>query len=247
MPPGEAQTTQTTVLPAGTKVLLALRSGVNTKTARVGDGVYLVSTFPVTDGTRVVIPAGIYVQGTIDRVVRPGRVKGRAEVAMHFTDMIFQNGAVVTIPGTVDGLPGSGGPKIKDAEGTIQQAGSKGRDAGQIAQTAATGAAIGTIAGAASGHVGEGLGIGSGVGAAAGLLTTLFTRGDDVVIEPGTSIEMVLQRPLELQQSQLAGLNTVHTDQAWAPVPQPQNQLQKPKRARPLFCPDGLGCAPMTP
>lgn len=237
----------TTTLSAGTKVLLALRSGVNTKTARVGDGVYLVSTFPITDGTRVVVPAGIYVQGTIDRVVRPGRIKGRAEVGMHFTSMIFPNGAVVTVPGTVDALPGSGGPKVKDGEGTIQQAGSKGRDIGQIAQTAGTGAAIGTIAGAATGHLGQGLGIGSGAGLVAGVLTTLFTRGDDVVIEPGTSIEMVLQRPLELQQSQLAGLDTIHTEQAWLPVPQSQSQLQKPKRGRPLFCPDGLGCAPGTP
>ncbi len=237
-----------TMLPAGTKVLLALRSGVNTKTARVGDGVYLVSTFPITDGTRVVVPAGIYVQGTIDHVVRPGRVKGRAEVAMHFTSMIFPNGAVVTVPGTVDGLPGSDGPKIKDGEGTIQQAGSKGSDLGQIARTAATGAGIGTIAGAATGHVGEGLGVGSGAGLVVGVLTTLLTRGNDIVIEPGTSIEMVLQRPLELQQSQLAGLDAVHnTEQAWLPVPQSQNQLQKPKRGRPLFCPDGLGCAPGTP
>lgn len=68
------------MLPAGTKVLLALRSGVNTKTARVGDGVYLVSMLPITDGTRVIAPAGIYVQGAIDHVVRPGRMKGRAEV-----------------------------------------------------------------------------------------------------------------------------------------------------------------------
>jgi len=228
-------------------VLLALRSGVNTKTARVGDGVYLVSTFPVTDGTRVVIPAGIYVQGTIDRVVRPGRIKGRAEVGMHFTSMIFPNGAVISVPGAVDGLPGSGGPKIKDAEGTIQQAGNKGRDIGTIAQTAATGAEIGTIAGAATGHVGEGLGIGSGAGAVAGILTTLFTRGDDVIIETGTSIEMVLQRPLELQQSQLAGLDTTYNNSPWIPVIEVKGELQKPKRARPLFCPDGLGCAPGTP
>jgi type IV secretion system protein VirB10 len=247
MPPGEASVLTTTVLPAGTKVLLALRSGVNTKTARVGDGVYLVSTFPVTDGTRVVIPAGIYVQGTIDHVVRPGRVKGRAEVGMHFTSMIFPNGSVVTVPGAVDGLPGSGGPRIKDAEGTIQQAGTKGRDAGRIAQTAATGAEVGTIAGAASGNIGSGLGIGTGAGLVGGLLTTLFTRGDDVVIESGTTIEMVLQRPLELQQSQLAGLDTVHNDQQWMPVPQTASQLPKPKRARPQFCPGGIGCFPETP
>lgn len=42
-----AFTGKTYTVPAGTKVLLSLKSGVNTKTARPGDGVYLVSTFPV--------------------------------------------------------------------------------------------------------------------------------------------------------------------------------------------------------
>jgi len=38
---------KTFVVPAGTKVLLQLRSSVNTKSAKAGDGVYLASTFPV--------------------------------------------------------------------------------------------------------------------------------------------------------------------------------------------------------
>src|SRR6202000_2751978 len=53
---------QTYTVPAGTKVLLSLKSGVNTKTARVGDGVYLVSTFPVIVGSHVLIPSGVYLQ-----------------------------------------------------------------------------------------------------------------------------------------------------------------------------------------
>ena len=39
-------------VPAGTKVLLQLRSAVNTKSAKAGDGVYLASTFPVVVGNR---------------------------------------------------------------------------------------------------------------------------------------------------------------------------------------------------
>lgn len=192
----------------------------------------------------MVIPAGIYVQGTIDRVVRPGRVKGRAEVGMHFTSMIFPNGAVITVPGTVDSLPGSNGARIKDAEGTIQQEGTKGHDLGTIAQTAATGAEVGTIAGAASGHLGAGLGMGSAAGALIGTAITLFTRGSDVMIESGSSIEMVLQRPLELQQSQLAGMDTARNE-LWIPVQSQQTQLPKPKRTHPQICPIGIGCGPM--
>src|SRR5690242_10245300 len=49
---------KTYTVPAGTKVLLSLKSGVNTKTAQPGDGVYLVSTFPVIVGSHVLIPTG---------------------------------------------------------------------------------------------------------------------------------------------------------------------------------------------
>ena len=97
----------TYIVPAGTKVLLQLRSSVNTKSAKAGDGIYLASTFPVVVGNRVMIPAGVYVQGVVDRVVRAGRVKGKAQLDMHFTSIIFPNGTVVEIPGLVNSLPGA--------------------------------------------------------------------------------------------------------------------------------------------
>src|ERR1700747_1843590 len=61
---------KTYTVPSGTKVLLQLRSSLNTKSAKAGDGVYLTSSFPVVVGNRVMIPAGVFVQGTVDRVVR---------------------------------------------------------------------------------------------------------------------------------------------------------------------------------
>jgi len=51
------------------------------------------------------IPSGVYVQGVVDRVVRAGRVKGKSQLDMHFTSMIFPNGTVVEIPGLVNSLP----------------------------------------------------------------------------------------------------------------------------------------------
>ena len=41
---------QTVTVPAGTKVLLSLKSAINTKTAQQGDGIYLISSFPVIGG-----------------------------------------------------------------------------------------------------------------------------------------------------------------------------------------------------
>src|SRR5271155_5914428 len=229
---------QTFTVPAGTKVLLSLKSGINTKTAQQGDGVYLVSSFPVVGGSRIMIPVGVYVQGIVDHVVRPGRVKGRAQIDLHFTPMIFPNGAVVEVPGVLNSLPGSDGPKVKDSEGTVEQAGNKGRDLGNIAKGAAIGAEGGVIGGAAAGDVAKGVGYGSLAGAAAGTIYTLFTRGNDIVIPSGTSVEMVLQRPLVLQQSQLAANDA--TPSQFVPVAQ---QQPMPKHTQRVLCPYGsLGC-----
>src|ERR1017187_3739243 len=145
---------KTYTVPAGTKVLLQLRSGINTRSARPGDGVYLASTFPVVVGNRVMIPSGVYVQGVVDRVARAGRVKGRAQLDMHFTAIIFPNGTVVEIPGIVNSLPGAKKQSVKDdGEGTIEQSGDKGRKAGDTAKIAIpAGGSIGSIAGISSGH-----------------------------------------------------------------------------------------------
>ncbi len=127
----------TYTVPAGTRVLLQLRSALNTKSARPGDGVYLASIFPVVVGDRVMIPAGVYVQGVVDRVQRAGHVKGRSQLDLHFTSMIFPNGSVVDIPGLVNNLPGASKQKVKDnGEGTIEQDGDKTRNLGKVAESA---------------------------------------------------------------------------------------------------------------
>jgi hypothetical protein len=238
--PTAATTPQTFTVPAGTKVLLSLKSAINTKTAQQGDGVYLVSSFPVVGNARIMIPVGVYVQGVVDRVVRPGRVKGRAQLDLHFTTLIFPNGQVVDVPGVLNSLPGSDGPKVKGNEGTVEQAGNKGRDVGNVLKGAAIGAEGGVFGGAATGDVVKGVGYGSLAGAAAGTIYTLFTRGNDIVIPTGTSVEMVLQRPLVLQESQLAGMDESHGQAQMTPANQ---QHPLPKRKQRILCPFGSpGC-----
>ena len=225
-------------VPAGTRVLLALRSGVNTKSAQPGDGVYLSSTFPVIVGNRVVIPPGVYVQGIIDRVQRAGRIKGRAEVGLHFTTMIFPNGSVVSIPGVLNSVPGATDAKVKNNEGDVQQAGSKGKDAATIARGAEAGAGVGAIGGAIGGSPLAGAGYGAVAGGAVGLIYTLLTRGNDVNLEQGQTVEMVLQRPLTLEPANLAP----DAGAGSALVPVAQSPMKKPGRER-MLCPvGGLGC-----
>jgi len=239
-------------VPAGTKVLLQLKSAVNTASAKPGDGVYLLSTFPVTNGSRVLIPAGVYVQGVVDSVVRPGRIRGRAQLNMHFTSIIFPNGTVVEIPGLVNSLPGAKQQDVKgNGEGTIEQAGNKGRNAGKVAEIGVpTGATIGSIGGLESGHPIAGGVIGAAGGLAAGGVVALLTRGQDVNIEAGTQVEMVLQRPLLLEEANLSAGVAGVADGAVAPGPglvpaanQPK-PMEKPAGGRPrILCPaGGLGC-----
>jgi type IV secretion system protein VirB10 len=204
--PAEGSGLRTYTVPAGTRILLSLKHEISTRVAKPGDVVYLVSDFPIVEAGVVVIPAGMYVKGTIDRVQRPGKVKGRAQLQMHLTSMIFPNGVEIAIPGPLDNVPGSTGAKVKNAEGTVEQAGTVGHDARTITATTAEGAGVGGLVGLGTGSVGMAAGIGAGAGAAAGVLTTLFTRGNDIVFPQGTTLEMVLARPVVVRQEQLAGM-----------------------------------------
>jgi hypothetical protein len=240
----QAPQKKTYIVPAGTKVLLQLRSAINTKSAQAGDGVYLASTFPVVVGNRVMIPAGVYVQGVVDRVQRAGRVSGKAQLDMHFTSIIFPNGSVVEIPGIVNSVPGAKKQSVKkDGEGTVEQDSDKTRNMGKVAEVSIpTGATVGSIGGLESGHPLAGGVAGIGAGLATAGLVSLFTRGADVNIESGTQVEMVLQRPLILEEENLAGVGAPGSATALVPSPDQPKPIDKPNRTRVLCPPEGLGC-----
>src|SRR6266478_4097894 len=104
---------KTFTVPAGTKIPLVLKQGISTRNAKVGDHVYLQTNFPLVMEGRMVIPEGTYVQGEITNVQRAGRVKGRAEVMMHFSTLIFPNRYPVSMQGAVDAVPGARSDDLK--------------------------------------------------------------------------------------------------------------------------------------
>jgi type IV secretion system protein VirB10 len=191
-------------IPAGTRVPLALKQAISTKTAKEGDPVYCETTFPFVVDDRIVIPAGTYIQGKISRIQRAGRVKGRAELLMHFTSMIYPSGYTVMLPGSVDNMPGAEKTTVKDSEGTVRQDSDKGKDIGTVASTASTGAVIGGLSAGA-----KGLGIGAAAGGLTGLAIAMLTRGNDVRLPPGTSVEMVIQREVTLDASRITSRREV--------------------------------------
>jgi len=161
--------------------------------------VYAESTFPFVVNDRIIIPPGTYVQGKIMHVKRGGHVKGRAEIMIHFTSMIYPSGYTVLLPGSLENVPGAERATVKGSEGTIQQDSDTKRKVGTTASTAGTGAAIGGIT---SGL--KGAGIGAGIGGAAGLAVAMLTRGGDVRLEPGTSVEMEIQREVLVDANRIS-------------------------------------------
>lgn len=189
---------QELIIPAGTKVPVALKHAISTKGTRTGDAVYAETTFPVVYNNRVLIPAGTYVQGRISQIQRGGRIKGRAQVQMHFTSLIYPSGYTVILPGAVENVPGVEKTGVADQEGTLRKDSQTGSKVGTVATTAGTGAVIGGLS-----QGGKGALIGGGVGGAVGTAIALLTRGDDVRMDAGTTLELVVQRDITLDASRV--------------------------------------------
>ena len=188
---------------SGTKVPLALINSVSTRHSAEGDRVYLETVFPIMVNGRIVIPPGSYVAGTVTLVKRPGRVKGRGELFLRFDSLTLPNGVTRDFRARISTMDGRASEEFDRAEGKIKSEGNKGGDARNVAEATAAGASIGVIAGGATGHYGMGSGIGAAAGAAAGLMGVLLTRGPDAVLAKGSTIEMILDRPLHFQDTEL--------------------------------------------
>jgi type IV secretion system protein VirB10 len=177
------------VVPAGTVIPIKLTNRITTKNAKDGDGIYGKTAFPVTVNNQIVIPEGSNVRGKITEIRRPGRVKGKAALALNFQTLILPSG--ITLP-IYTSLGGAGGAGERKGEATIQGDSSKTDDAKTIGTGTVEGGLIGVIA-----NKGKGAAVGGAGGAAVGTAAVLLTRGKDLVLEPGTTIEIVLDRPVE--------------------------------------------------
>ena len=218
MPPAQQPLPEKYVVPSRTRVPLVLVNSVSTKTSEVGDQVYLQTAFPISAGGRFVIPEGSYVTGTITQVKRPGKLKGRGELYLRFDTLMLPNGVRRDFRGTVSATDGSQ-DNMSEKEGKIIGDSSKGQDATTIASPASTGAIVGAGVGG-----GMGAGIGAGAGAAAGMIGVLLTRGSEVRLMRGTSLEMELDRDLTFYPDEINFATTrqaVPLPTAPAPAPAP--------------------------
>jgi hypothetical protein len=185
-----------TEIAPGTHVLLRMVNSINTRTAREGDYVYLRTAIPIRADGRIVAPAESYVQGVVSHTKRSGRVSGRAELGIRLDNITLPDGRSFRFAPRLAAVDaGEGGQQVDAHESTIQQGGSKGQDAQRIAITAGSGAAIGGLADRSW----KGAGIGAGAGAAVGLATVLLTRGREVELQQGMTLDVVFDRAVPLE------------------------------------------------
>jgi hypothetical protein len=103
----------------------------------------------------------------------------------------------MTLPGGIK-LPiyaslGGSDSGNREGEATIQGDSTKGKDAGSIAKAGAAGGVLGGVFGGKKGAA-----VGGAASATVALAGVLLSRGEDLVLEKGTEIEVVLDDKLEI-------------------------------------------------
>jgi hypothetical protein len=167
------------VIPAGTVLRLRVDRSFGSDISRVEDPVPATLTRPVVLDGRTVLREGSLASGYVSQAVRPGKVKGRARVAVRFTR--------ITPAGHEGHYSMQTRPWVGIAPAT------KKKDALTIGLPAAGGAIVG---GAVAGK--KGAGIGALAGGGAGTAAVLTTRGKDVRVGRGAVLAIRLTAPLTI-------------------------------------------------
>jgi hypothetical protein len=164
-------------VPAGTPLTVVMSTPVSTETSKEGDTFEAALAEPWTAGGKVVANRGDTVIGRVEEVVKPGRVKGRAQLKLVLTQI----------------FAGNRGYKIDTEPFVAIAIDNKERDAAIIAGGTGVGAAIGAITGGKRGAA-----IGAIIGGGGGTATVLATPGQDMNIEPETKVNFVLDDDVRL-------------------------------------------------
>lgn len=188
----------TVTVPAGAHIFTQLQRPLDTRTAKVGDSVYMQVTFPLTVDDRVVIPAGTYALATLDSVARRGWIHHTIAFQLRLTSLLFANGYVASVR-----QPAHAQPRDPDALGPAEQS---------KTMLAVSGAAplVGLAVGAAAGGQRNTF-VGGAIGGAVGLATAIvaFSRASDYALAPGFPLELQSQGPMELDATRAADASKI--------------------------------------
>lgn len=165
---------------SASRVELRLETTLSTRTARVGDSVPLrTNSDVVVDG--VLIPAGSPARGVVSRAVRPGRVRGQAELEVRVESIIGPGGRSFPVNAGFIALPPLPRPWRPPPRPHPQIL------AGMAAGYAAAGL-VSRVSNSAETIAGSGV----AAGLATGILMGVLQRGPDIVLYRGDTAEAVV-------------------------------------------------------
>jgi hypothetical protein len=219
-----AQTDQPPItVPAGTRLTLVLAHPVDSKTTPTGDNISAQITAPVILHDQVVIPAGTFVQGKVEKLTRRGT---QAEMLMQSISLVFPDGYVAN----------AGGPVNIESDQWTAWNNPSGKSKAAIILVPMISLPLGALIGhAADGKQTTNLGgmpitttshtglvVGTTVGFAGGLATSfaLMARSHGFYIQEGSPLTMTLPHPVTLAQAQI-------DDAVQKAATQPTSVLQK--------------------
>ena len=168
------------LIPKDTEIIVEIQSNISTQDSERGDKFM----------AKVVAPEEIkntIIEGRVEQVRRPGRVKGNGELGLSFDRIVINEKRWSNFNATViEALPMRGN-NIKgiDQEGTVQVQGSIKSDTVKVSAATGTGAVVGAIAG---GPVGAA--VGAAVGGAIGIGGVLIMRGKHINLEQGQQLRL---------------------------------------------------------
>lgn len=168
------------MIPKDTEIMLQLQEDIGTQTTRAGEKFTAKVISPIELD-------GAIVEGHVDKVQLPGRIKGPAEIQLSFDRIVLNDTRWSNFNGVLTEVVAIKGDNIKriSNEGTaVGQSSVKG-DVIKISAATGTGAGIGALTG---GPVG--LAIGAGVGAAFGLGSALVDRGKHIRLNKNQQLKV---------------------------------------------------------
>ena len=183
------------LVPNGTHFLVGLEDRLNTGKHKVNKKFEVKTMEPLETSRGYILPPGAKIRGHISRI-EPAGLTGRARLWLTFDDINTPHGRLPLVA-EVSSVPGDFGVRPGESkEGEIEARTSKGtRDI----EAAAAGAAIGATVGAKATHSGKGAAMGAAAGGIAGFVAS-SGLGQELDLPKGTKLDLVLDRPLYLNQ-----------------------------------------------
>jgi hypothetical protein len=167
------------IIPRDTEIILELDESIDTERNREGDKFTARIVSPVEI-------AGARIEGHIDKVIKPGRIKRRSELLLSFDRLIVTERRWTNFDAIVTEVLPVKGDNVKtvDDEGTAIGKSSLKGDMTKVGISTGAGAGIGLIGGPV------GMAVGAGVGAAFGVGAVVIERGKHIKLNQAQQLRI---------------------------------------------------------